>query len=100
MTIAKTREKCKTVIVRIPRDALVIAVPVLASLASFGLGYLAGLDVGVPAQTGQESEVKIEESSAISTTTAIRQVVASKNGTKYYSLLCAGAVRISDTNYK
>lgn len=94
MTIAEAREKCKSLVARVPRDVFIIAILVLASSLSFGLGYLAG------SERGQASTVTIEMSSftPTSTTTTAGQVVASKNGTKYYLPSCAGADRISDAN--
>lgn len=95
ITIAEARRKCKDFVARIPRDVAILTILVLASSASFGLGYLAGKDVG------QGSTVALEtESLSVSpaTTTISGQVVASKNGTKYYLPSCAGADRISDVN--
>ena len=95
MTIAETREKCKSLIASVPRDLLSIAVLVLASSLSFGLGYLTGSD------SAQTSRILLEDaplSSPPATTTAAGQVVASKNGTKYYLPNCTGADRISDAN--
>jgi len=89
MNIAKAREKCKIFFQKIPRDVLVIIILILASSASFGLGYLAGLDAG------QGSEVKLQELPAAATT---GNFVASKTGTKYYLPSCAGADKISDAN--
>lgn len=91
MTIAETRERCKGFFASVPRDALIIAVLVLASLLSFGLGYLAGQDAAAR-EVGRAPETPTV---AASTT---NQVVASKNGTKYYLPGCAGAERISDAN--
>lgn len=91
MTIAETREKCKSTVARIPRDYLVLTVLVLVSSASFWLGYLAGLDarsVNTATDEALSSSVIEEEG----------QFVASKNGTKYYPLGCAGADRISENN--
>lgn len=90
MNIAETREKCKAFIGRVPRDIFIIAVLVLASSASFGLGYLAGID------TEQGSNAATQELSLATTTTG--QIVASKNGTKYYLPGCTGADKISDAN--
>ncbi len=95
MTIAETREKCKNLIARVPRDVLSIAILILASSLSFGLGYLAGLD------SQQASNILLEASPLTSppaTTTAPGHVVASKSGTKYYLPTCAGVDRISDAN--
>jgi hypothetical protein len=77
---------------RAPRDVLILAVLVLASVLSFGLGYLAGLDVG---NTGG---VILETAPTAATAATGQQVVASKSGTKYYLPECAGANRISDAN--
>lgn len=96
MTIAEAREKCKTSIAKIPRDLLIIAVLILASSASFGLGYLTGLDAGFITQTGEGSKNTFDETSFSTTTEG--QVVASKSGTKYYLPSCAAADRISETN--
>lgn len=95
MTIAETREQCKNLIGRIPRDVLVISILVLASSLSFGLGYLAGVD----AQEADSLTVTHSLSTTPSTsTTTGGQVVASKSGTKYYLPTCTGAERISDGN--
>lgn len=95
MTIAEMREKCKSLVVRVPRDAFIIAIIVLASSLSFGLGYLAGVDAR------EMSEISFETSPSVSpfaSTTTAGQVVASKTGTKYYLPTCTGADRISATN--
>ncbi len=95
MTIADAREKCKGMVAKIPRDVLIIAVLILASSASFGLGYLAGTDAG------QGSGVTPEQSPLTASpapASAAGQVVASKNGTKYYLPTCAGASRIAEAN--
>ncbi len=100
MTIAEARDKCKGAIAQIPRDIWILAVLIGASLASFGLGYLAGQDIG-----GQGSPLILEESPLTSLPDTLStgsgqagQIVASKNGTKYYLPNCAGANRISDAN--
>lgn len=94
MTIAEAREKCKIFIGdRIPRDVFIISILILASLFSFGLGYLAGLDA--MSSKGQGSKIIIEEPSI---TTTSGQVIASKTGTKYYLPSCASASRISEEN--
>jgi len=94
MTIAEAREKCKSLLAKAPRDALILCVLVLASLASFGLGYLAGREAG------QGTSITLEElpTAAVAATPASGQVLASKNGTKYYLPSCSGANRISEAN--
>jgi hypothetical protein len=91
ITIAEAREKCKNLVARVPRDVLIIAVLILASSLSFGLGYLAGLDAG------QVREISLE-TSPLTATTSAEHVVASKGGTKYYLPGCAGVDRISVAN--
>jgi hypothetical protein len=90
MTISETREKCKSLVARMPRDVLIISILMLATSLSFGLGYLAGKDAG---QT-----IDISLQSSPTTTIVAGQVVASKSGTKYYLPTCAGVSRISDAN--
>ena len=87
MNIAEAREKCKVFISKIPRDALIIAVLILASSASFGLGYLAGMD----SKNGSPPSLE-------ATAGETGKYLASKNGTKYYLPSCAGADKISDAN--
>jgi len=95
MTIADARGKCKELAAKVPRDVLSIGILVLASLTSFGLGYLAGLDAGQGSPAAiEESPVAAPEAMA----PAVGQVVASKNGTKYYFPSCAGVARISESN--
>jgi hypothetical protein len=86
MTIAEVREKCKDF-----RDVIIIGVLVLASAASFGLGYLAGVEAG-------QGMGSTELSPLVATSSAMGQVVASKSGTKYYLPRCTGAGRIADAN--
>ena len=73
MTIAEARDKCKNLAAKVPRDAIIITVLILASSMSFGLGYLAGLDAG-----------KGSESPIVTADLTTGQYVASKSGTKYY----------------
>lgn len=93
MTIAEVRGKCKSLVAQIPKDLLIVGILVFSSSASFGLGYLAGLD------TKQEV---LESEQALTTEaeplTGIIGFVASKNGTKYYPAGCTGADRISLAN--
>ena len=91
MTIPEAREKCKSFLAQVPRDVLIIAILILASSLSFGLGYLAGLDAGNTANISLEAP-------SLTPTAAAGEVVASKTGTKYYSPQCAGAERISEAN--
>ncbi len=87
MTIADLRDKCKSLTAKVPRDALILAILIVASSVSFGLGYLAGLDVHVP-----------DVACALSQSIETGKFVASKSGTKYYLPTCAAAGRISDAN--
>lgn len=103
MTIADAREKCKNLVGHAPRDVLIITIFILASLASFGLGYLAGFDAGQ--QSGKEPSLVAASTSGqktpapgVGAPTKSVGVVASKNGTKYYLPECTGANNISDAN--
>lgn len=87
MTIAEARDKCKSFVAMVPRDVFILAILVLASLLSFGLGYLAGLDAATPSDALNAQTASAEE-----------RVVASKSGTKYYLPTCSGAERISEDN--
>ncbi|MBU6321152.1 MAG: hypothetical protein KGI78_02570 [Patescibacteria group bacterium] len=108
MTIAEARAKGKALVgalwaraEALPKDVLVLAVLVAASLAAFGLGYLAGRDAGESAAP-VSIEVTRPEPVAPGATAAAGQgsgaFVASKNGAKYYLPTCSGAKRISDAN--
>lgn len=102
MTVAEAREKCKSLVGRAPRDAVIVAIIVLASSASFGLGFLAGQGAGQGSSRGVVVEtsplVASPAEKPVATGRAVERVVASKNGTKYYLPDCAGASRISDAN--
>jgi len=91
MTIAEARGKCKSVLAKIPRDALIIGILVAASTASFALGFLTGHDAGGTA-------VASVEPGPAAAAAAAGSFVASMSGTKYYPADCAGASRISPAN--
>jgi len=96
MTISEYRDKCKAFIGRIPRDVLIVTVLILASLFSFGLGFLAGEDAAKTVQFSLiESHLDTVSPKVSATEGAL---VGSKNGTKYYLPHCSGASRISDAN--
>ena len=90
MTIAEAREKCKKYIASVPQDVLLVIILLLACLLSFGLGYLAGKDYD------NGSPVTLETSPLVASTAD--QIIASKNGTKYYLPWCSGVDRITDAN--
>lgn len=95
MTIAEVRDKCKSIVARVPRDVLIITILVLASSFSFGLGYLAGKG---SMEQGSPATVEQAPTSEVGAPTKTSAVVASKNGTKYYFPSCAGADRITEAN--
>lgn len=120
------REGSNRAISRVPSDLLVVAVIVLFSTASFGLGILAGRDLGKGA--GKNDGLWIEELATTSaralpaaavtagTKTSVAaaalpvaaagaalapkegKYVASKSGTKYYLPSCSGVKRIKEEN--
>lgn len=112
MTIAELRERGKKFVTGVPRDALVVGILLLSSSASFGLGILAGADAGrgsdfsiteIPLATSTLSadaftNAPAHTTPAPATIPAGGEVVASKNGSKYYLPWCAGALRITDAN--
>lgn len=120
MTIAQMRESSNKALSGIPRDVLVVLVVLLASSASFGLGYLTGKGGGA---TAPDKGFWIEDVSTTSAATlpaaAVRaaspapikvvspgtvvtpvagKYMASKNGTRYYLPTCSGAKRIKEEN--
>jgi len=96
MTIAEAREKCKTFVAKVPRDMLIISILVLASSASFGLGYLAGLNAGQGSDINPPSSAPSVDGRTTAGTAG--KFVASKTGTKYYLPSCASSKRISAAN--
>ena len=110
MTIAEVISRSKAYFEALPRDILVVGILVAASSASFGLGILAGRDMGqgsLPGQGGfsiQEIPQTASPLGASQNTLAPAsipaggEVVASKNGTKYFLPWCGGASQIKDEN--
>lgn len=120
MTIAELREKNKArrealkrwVFTRyeaLPKDVLYTAIFALSCLGSFGLGVLTARDMG-QGSAFTITEVPLEEyaakraSAPVGVTVAPEtlpgrggEVVASKNGTRYYYPWCGGAARLSAT---
>ncbi len=107
MTIAELAQAGKSLFDRIPRAALGLAILVLSCSASFGLGILAGKGTGSDGVSINElgtttpdflnSEPAIP-SSAPTVLSAGGEVVASKNGTKYYLPWCGSVKLIKDEN--
>lgn len=91
MTIAEMRSKCKNALGRAPRDVLVVAVVLLASSLSFGLGVLTG-------QEGWGSAGPVIEATPEVSKELSGEVVASRNGTRYYFPWCSGVERIAEEN--
>ena len=87
MTIAEAAGKCKSLASRVPKDAFILAILLLSASASFALGYLSGREAGLKVSGGQGT--------AVAPLPTDGRVVASKNGTKYYPVACAGASRLS-----
>ena len=104
MSIAEARQKLKNrlrerlaMLPKVSQDVLLVAILVFSCLASFGLGYLAGRDASPPAaRAGEGSEIVRTTSPLVVATSG--EVVASKNGSKYYLPWCAGADRILEAN--
>ncbi len=97
MNIAEIGRRSKELAAKVPEDALVLMVVVLATSASFWLGMLYERDAG------QGSDFSIEyaqQGTAVAQAVAPENAryVASKSGTKYHLPTCSGAKTISETN--
>ena len=116
MTIPDRIERSKQRLGRIPADVLIIAVLVLSSSASFGLGVLAGKDMkgattdgnlwieqlpaAVRAGGGPAAAVAAPQKTETAPVAPAgpKVYVASKNGTKFYLPSCGTANRIKEEN--
>lgn len=92
---------------RIPPDWAIVAIILLASSGSFGLGFLAGKDVGEKAEIQILEPVVLEAGVPGPTVSAEEkevvmnaggQYVASKTGKSYHLPWCSGAKLIKDAN--
>lgn len=103
--IGGLRERVQTV----PKDVLFMTILALSCSASFGLGMLTERDLGqrsafsikeVPLEEMAVSAAAAEEriTFAPATLPTSGEVVASKNGTKYYHPWCSGVSRIISAN--
>ncbi len=85
-----------------PSYLVPVLILLLATSASFGLGVLAGKDLGreesTTAQTGISIGTSTPGTPIPGSPVATGIYVASKNGTKYYLPSCSGAGRIKDEN--
>lgn len=88
-----------------PSYLVPVLILLLATSASFGLGVLAGKDLGgegaAPAQTGISigtSTLATPLPGSPDVPVATGTYVASKNGSKYYLPSCSGAGRIKEEN--
>jgi hypothetical protein len=105
MTIPEENTGSKAFVSRIPRDALLVGILILAAFLSFGLGVLAGKDMGegsgfsidqIPLTASPLGSEK--EASKPASLPEGGQIVASKNGTKYFLPWCGSAKRIKEEN--
>lgn len=112
MTIHEIVDKCKS------DRFFITAVIILVGISAFGLGRLSkinserrGISIEAPSQTTGVADVKNKEvdgvfeafnnknrASVVSASQNSGQVVASKNGTKYYFPWCGGVKNISEKN--
>lgn len=96
------RENIRTVFAKVPKDVLIVTVLLLSSAMSFGLGILTGKQLGqggVVVETLPLAAVAVQSTSTSKPLTTFHgQVVASKNGSKYYLPSCAGAKRLSNAH--
>ena len=88
-----------------PSYLVPVLILILATSASFGLGVLAGKDLGGEGAATAQAGISIGSSTlptplpgSPEAPVATGTYVASKNGTKYYLPSCSGAGRIKDEN--
>ncbi len=100
MTIAEFAMRGKN----LPKEALILGILLISSLLSFGLGVLAGRDLGQEGG-GAFSVAAVPMAAAtnpslVATTTMPEggQVVGSKSGTKYFLPWCGGVAQIKEEN--
>lgn len=100
-------EKIKGLVQMHGTDAFLVAVVLLTGFLGFGLGKLSAIERTKSPVVFYETETATSSTVAdrdVSTTeqeqkvTKVGNVVASKNGTKYYPSGCSGASRISEKN--
>lgn len=116
MTIADPEVQGKAYFKRIPADALILAIILLTGTLGFGLGVLAGKDMGktegkegfwieqLPQGTVRGGGGPAAAVAAVSKAPepepapSAKVYMASKNGTKYYLPTCGTAKRIKEEN--
>ena len=116
MSIHPILEKIKGFILQIESEAyLMILIIILVGLAGFGLGKLsnAGEGKAVIIQTGSAQNLQSDSVNTPENTASVigavtenpntnnlnpSNIIASKNGTKYYFSYCSGVGRIQDQN--
>ncbi|HEC32668.1 MAG TPA: hypothetical protein ENI63_00215 [Candidatus Kaiserbacteria bacterium] len=96
----KIKQKIGIVIMFPPSDLLIIAVIVLVGFASFGLGRLSVQDTRKVPVTIVETKSQTASVGVLNNgkKDSMENVVASKNGTRYYLPWCSGARRIAKQN--
>lgn len=100
------RARGEAALAKVPKEAVLLAILLLSSSASFGLGMLVGRDLGQgsafsAALAEQPASAAVGAAAAAAApkqTPASQAVVVSKNGSKYYFVGCSGANRISAAN--
>lgn len=113
MTIPDLKVRSKAVLERIPADAIILVLLILTATISFGLGILAGKDLGASVggdrlwieQLPQEARVPngggpaaVSEALEVKSLPTTGTYVASKSGTKYYLPSCGSSKRIKEEN--
>ncbi len=95
-------ERLRTIANQIPRDVILVAVILLSSSVTFGLGILTGEQLGQGGVIVETLPLATSTANTVDTAPAITpailnagRVVASKNGSKYYFPWCGGAKRLS-----
>ncbi len=93
--------KSKALLGRISVDWLIVALIILSASAAFGLGFLAGKDVGEKGELQILGGEEVKGVTAPTEETSVAQggqYVASKTGKSYHLPSCSGAKLIKEEN--
>lgn len=115
MTIAEEKDQSKPYFKQIPADVLILAIILLTGTLGFGLGVLAGKDMGkeerkdgfwieqlpqgvVEGGGGPAAALSAVSKEPEPIAPTAKVYMASKNGSKYYLPTCGSAKRIKEEN--
>lgn len=107
MSLRHIKEKIKPLLAILRKtvnSVIIYLIVVISIINAFGIGYLSGIPSSINVYTEKNFAIDFinpKQGSAAhnsGTATATGDIVASKNGTKYYKTTCSGAKRIKEEN--